>query len=564
MANSTLALSQWLLDVSLLLTLQLAVVMALRKTVRGYFGARLAYQLWMLPACWCLLSWFLNYWNSAEIAELMPLSVNLPQISSIITESIAATESVTESINPQTQNLAFASWLWSALFVIWLSGFAVNITYPVFRAIRFHLWLRQHSDKSSGKRHAELTAKIGFPKNMPVSYLTGLVSPAIYGFLRPGLLLPEKFDVLFDLQQQQVILAHELIHRRRNDNLMNVIALSIRSIFWFNPVFYLAYRCFRLDQELSCDAIVLEYASQRQRKNYAKALVNSAQGGSPAEFVPGISAWGTSQNLKLRIESLSNRKGISNITRYSLLLSLVFTGSLASSALAANGDGASGSTALLEAEVIPTGIFDVLSAANQASIEASEGLLPAIPADSEYIVFVIDASGSMISNPSWQTMLKRLIEILDLYPELQGMQVMNDMGAYLFTASLDEVEWIADTPTNRNRVISSLRNWTPISNSSPLEGIREAISAFATEQQKISIYVMGDDLQPEASVSEIIDMVDSINKETSKNASSVRIHSLVFPTMFALQEQFHGGANNYVALMRSITQRHGGTFEILD
>ena len=106
---------------------------------------------------------------------------------------------------------------------------------------------------------------------------------------------------------------------------------------------------FRLDQELSCDAIVLENASRQQRKNYAQALVNSAHGGSPVEFGPGISAWGTSQNLKLRIKSLNNRQATGNITRNSLLLSLILAGSLAGSALADNEDGTVGSTVLLEA-----------------------------------------------------------------------------------------------------------------------------------------------------------------------------------------------------------------------
>ena len=198
MASSALTLSQWLLDVSLLLTLQLAVVLVLRKTVRGYFGARLAYQLWMLPACWCLLSWFLHYFNSSGIAELMPLSVNLPQVSSILTGSIVATGSVTESVGPQIQSLAFASWLWPVLSIIWLSGFAVSVTYPAFRAVRFHLWLRQQAGKSRDERHTELTARIGFPKTTQIIYLSGVVSPAVYGFLRQSLLLPDNFDALFN------------------------------------------------------------------------------------------------------------------------------------------------------------------------------------------------------------------------------------------------------------------------------------------------------------------------------------------------------------------------------
>ena len=54
-----------------------------------------------------------------------------------------------------------------------------------------------------------------------------------------------------------------------------------------------------------------------------------------------------------------------------------------------------------------------------------------IPVDSEYVIFIIDTSGSMQNN-SWPLMLRKIEEVLDVYPKVKGIQVMNDMGSYLF------------------------------------------------------------------------------------------------------------------------------------
>ena len=78
-----------------------------------------------------------------------------------------------------------------------------------------------------------------------------------------------------------------------------------------------------------------------------------------------------------------------------------------------------------------------------------------VPVDSEYIIFVIDTSGSMFQNPSWDKMLGVIEDTLDVYPEVKGIQVMNDMGDYMFDSYRGD--WIPDTPGRRSQIISTLR-----------------------------------------------------------------------------------------------------------
>ena len=64
--------------------------------------------------------------------------------------------------------------------------------------------------------------------------------------------------------------------------------------------------------------------------------------------------------------------------------------------------------------------------------EKKNQLIGGIPVDSEYIIFIIDTSGSMFSY-AWQRMLGEMEATLNIYPNVKGIQVMNDMGNYLFS-----------------------------------------------------------------------------------------------------------------------------------
>ena len=113
-----------------------------------------------------------------------------------------------------------------------------------------------------------------------------------------------------------------------------------------------------------------------------------------------------------------------------------------------------------------------------------------IPVDSEYIIFLIDTSGSM-RKYAWERVQQQLRETLEVYPTVKGIQVMNDEGEYMFKSYRDE--WIPDTPTRREAILDALKDWDAFSNSNPREGILAAIDKFYDPNKKISLYVYSDD-----------------------------------------------------------------------
>lgn len=179
-----------------------------------------------------------------------------------------------------------------------------------------------------------------------------------------------------------------------------------------------------------------------------------------------------------------------------------------------------------------------------------------VPVDSEYIIFIIDTSGSMF-NYSWERMIDVMTETLDVYPEVKGIQVMNDEGEYMFSSFRND--WIPDTPARRQAIIQRLRTWNPFSNSSPVEGIIEAIRTFHDPGKKISLYVLGDEFTGN-SISEVVDTVDRINTNGASGERLVRIHAIGFPVIFSQPRRYQTTGIRFATLMRELTKRNGGTF----
>jgi hypothetical protein len=197
-------------------------------------------------------------------------------------------------------------------------------------------------------------------------------------------------------------------------------------------------------------------------------------------------------------------------------------------------------------------------AAQGKSSDAS--LVGGIPVDSEYIIFVIDTSGSM-QQLNWNRMIETLTTTLDIYPQVKGMQIMSDMGEYLL--SQYRRKWVPDTAGRRRAIVNMMRNWAPFSNSSPVEGITEAIRHFHDPNKKISIYVFGDDFSGQ-SISEVVDVVNRLNPKDADGQPQIRIHAIAFPMPLEAGVRAQQANKRFSALMREVTRQNGGTLVGLD
>ena len=190
----------------------------------------------------------------------------------------------------------------------------------------------------------------------------------------------------------------------------------------------------------------------------------------------------------------------------------------------------------------------------------SDAPIGGIPVDSEYIIFIVDTSGSM-QRFAWPLLRHKMDEVLDAYPKVKGLQIMNDEGGYMFSSYAGK--WIPDTPARRKAIRERLRSWNALSNSSPVEGIEAAIKVFWSPDRKISLYVMGDEFTGD-SIDRVLVEVDRLNRKDARGERKVRIHAIGFPTVIDQSAFPETTGIRFATLMRLLCERNGGAFVALN
>jgi hypothetical protein len=154
----------------------------------------------------------------------------------------------------------------------------------------------------------------------------------------------------------------------------------------------------------------------------------------------------------------------------------------------------------------------------------------------------------------WTTATQVLKEILDIYPKVKGLQVMDDEGKLMLSRSRGE--WLTDTPSQRQQIVTRMKAWHAFSNSSPVEGIAEAIRTYWAPDKRISLYVLGDEFTGE-SYQAALDAVRRVNKADQNGRRMVRIHAIGFPQGAGMTPFTNV---RFSALMRLMCEQNNGTF----
>lgn len=172
-----------------------------------------------------------------------------------------------------------------------------------------------------------------------------------------------------------------------------------------------------------------------------------------------------------------------------------------------------------------------------------------IPVDSNYIIFIVDTSGSM--DKIWERVIDELENVLDIHPKVDGFQIMNDNGAYLISSYAGK--WIPDTPSRRKSVLGLMKTWSSFSNSSPVEGLQKALKTYAARTEKLAIYIFGDDYTG-GSYDTDLDAIAKLNLDSKTGQPRARIHGIGFLPATG------GIADRFATLMREVTRRNRGAF----
>jgi beta-lactamase regulating signal transducer with metallopeptidase domain len=135
---------------------------------------------------------------------------------------------------------------------------------------------------------------------VPVKMAPSLLEPGLVGIWRPVILLPEDITDRLSQAEMDVILAHEICHLRRRDNLMAATHMLVEALFWFHPLVWWLGARLNEERERACDESVL--AAGQSPQVYAESILKVCQFylHSPLNCAAGISG----ANLKTRMETI--------------------------------------------------------------------------------------------------------------------------------------------------------------------------------------------------------------------------------------------------------------------
>jgi bla regulator protein blaR1 len=140
----------------------------------------------------------------------------------------------------------------------------------------------------------------------------GLLEPGVVGIFNPVLLLPAGIRQILSDEQLEAVVAHELCHVRRRDNLFAAIHMFVESIFWFHPLaWWLGARLLQ-EREKACDEDVLRAGGDPHV--YATAILNVCKVyiESPLSCVAGVTG---GSNVRRRIEAILAAVPMQNLSR---------------------------------------------------------------------------------------------------------------------------------------------------------------------------------------------------------------------------------------------------------
>ncbi|MBR3058964.1 MAG: hypothetical protein IKG93_13500 [Clostridiales bacterium] len=196
-------------------------------------------------------------------------------------------------------------------------------------------------------------------------------TPFVVGILSPIIVLP----AVVDASEKEYLLCHEKVHIKNKDNLTRALGLFIVCIHWFNPLVWIAYKCFCNDLEMRVDEEVIDRIGTSIKKDYCLSIVNHAMSGARYKVSGASFAKRTlsGMEVKMRIKNLIRYKKDSKLV--AVLVSVIALGGtmvLSSCAHAKAAAGKSDESTTLQERIASSEVTETTTAASETTAETSE------------------------------------------------------------------------------------------------------------------------------------------------------------------------------------------------
>lgn len=275
-----------LIKTTIVCSLGICLLLFLKRYLFKKFSKRFNYYIWLIIVFRMLLFLF-NYTIVYEVKEPKEnaLGNNITQI----------------DISTDNNLMLYVAYLW--LFVTIVIAVYTFIKYTRFKNLVVDVSY-DIEDNDINCIYKNLLKELNIKKKIELRGSDELISPAGMGLFKSYIFLP---DYSYSKSELTWILKHELMHFKNKDILIKFLVLSVRIIYWFNPLVYVMSNRVNLDCVLCCDESVIYNCSFNDKKEYALALIKSIK--LSKECNRGILLTDFNRtNLEKRLESIISKK----------------------------------------------------------------------------------------------------------------------------------------------------------------------------------------------------------------------------------------------------------------
>lgn len=190
-------------------------------------------------------------------------------------------------------------------------------------------------------------------------------------------------------------------------------------------------------------------------------------------------------------------------------------------------------------------------------IEKEVSNVGGIKVDADYVIFIIDVSGSMIDCGPWSRVVNQVNQLLDVFPNLKGFNVFTDGGRKIIP-SVDK--WLEFNQINKQQLGVLVKTPPAISSASnPIVGLKKAISGYV-DKEKVSIFILGDDI---LTTTRIEDEFKSLERVLDGKEDLVSINAISFLTHYNCNISYGTITEDqnyrFINLMENLTFKYNGS-----
>ena len=316
----------WLVDYTIEISILICLIFIIKSIATKKLPAWWHYSLWIILLLRMIIPW--KFENPLNISNVVPISIDESLFESVLIEEQFITAKFTPELSSSPQGWHVQ--VNDVLLILWITCAIIFGMYILVKNIKFRNAIKKEPLLTEKRvlyllEKCKRRMKIRAP--LKITITDKIKSPALFGYIRPRLLLPVGVPEKLNDAELSYMFMHELGHLKRHDIGVSWIIAFLQVFQWFNPLVWLAFHHMRIDQESACDASVLSRIKRNHTIDYAGTIVGFLENFCRNRKLPALVGILENQTqIKKRITMIVNYRKYSKTMAFFSTALLVIVG----------------------------------------------------------------------------------------------------------------------------------------------------------------------------------------------------------------------------------------------